>query len=428
MLCSLLMSTSMGVTIPVFAHLFKESSSGLRNLSFMMMVPHLAMLILGPFIGELEDRYGKRPFLLLGFVGLVVADIGFLCVHAAGAYIGLRLFQAVASVGIMPAMMGMFADVVPSQQRTHRISLMMTGSAGGMTLGPVMGGFLLTHWGTIAPFGMAALLNFSVLCVVCIILPKVFTNQPCIQQVSRRKVAVWRPSRNMLIPFMVPLSFLLGLLLLDFVSAFGQSFVAPQRALYLYKVLHLTPMQFGLLTSTHGLSMLLGLIALSLWGEKTNKRTTIVLGFLSHAFLIFSLLFVHQFSSLFLISLFAGIGGGMVRPLLSAYYLDRTTPEHRSSLIGIKEAVTALGEIAGSLTVVLASAWLIPHRTFLLGGSIIVIASMIAFIILKSHRIALPSPTILAHAIHTDEALNDMLPEVALATEQICPSHESTSR
>ncbi|WP_162005348.1 MFS transporter [Dictyobacter vulcani] len=189
--------------------------------------------------------------------------------------------------------------------------------------------------------------------------------------------------------------------------------MAPQKALYLYKVLHFTPIQFGLLMSTHGLAMLLGLLLLSVWGERVNKRATIVLGFLSHAFLIFALLFVHQFILLFLISLFAGIGGGMVRPLLNVYYLDRTTLQHRSSLIGIKEAVSSLGEISGSLTVVLASAWLIPQRTFIFGGCIVVGASLIALRLLKSHRVSLPTPAQLAHAIHLDEQLND-IPEVAL--------------
>ncbi|GER89516.1 hypothetical protein KDW_36780 [Dictyobacter vulcani] len=170
-LCGLFMSTGMGMTLPIFAHLFKESSSGLRNLSFMTMVPHIALLLLGPFVGELEDRYGKRAFLLLGFAGLVVADIGFICVHSVSAYIGIRLFQAIVSVGIMPAMMGIFADVVPGQQRTHRISLMMAGNAGGLTLGPIVGGFLLTHWGPIAPFSISALLNLIVLCLVCIMIP-----------------------------------------------------------------------------------------------------------------------------------------------------------------------------------------------------------------------------------------------------------------
>ena len=123
----------------------------------------------------------------------------------------------------------------------------------------------------------------------------------------------------------------------------------------------------------------------------------------------------------------------MVRPLLSAYYLDRTTPQHRSSLIGIKEAVGSLGEISGSLTVVLASAWLIPHRTFILGGCIIVGASLIALILLKSHRVSLPTPATLAHAIHPDEQPND-IPELALTGAEPEPAvllgipHETSHR
>src|SRR5262249_11978849 len=68
---ALFMSISFGMLAPVFAHLLKETPSGVRTLSFMTMVPQIALLVLSPFIGGLEDRYGRRPFLLLGFAGLV---------------------------------------------------------------------------------------------------------------------------------------------------------------------------------------------------------------------------------------------------------------------------------------------------------------------------------------------------------------------
>ncbi|GCE30072.1 MFS transporter [Dictyobacter alpinus] len=375
----------------------------------MSMVPHIALLLLAPFIGELEDLYGKRPFLFLGFVGLMIADIGYLFAHSVTVYICIRLFQAIVSVGIMPAMLGIFADAVPRQHRTHRISLLMAGQAGGLTFGPIIGGFLLVHWGSMVAFSLSALLNLVVLCLIGTRLPKTSN----LQKVRRHRKLTLRCSKSALMSLLLPLSFLIGLLVLDFILAFGHAFVEPQKALYLYKVLNFTPVQFGLLMSTHGLAMLLGLLILSLWGDSANKRVTIVIGLLSNAFLIFSLLFVRQFTSLFFLSLFSGIGGGMVRPLLSAYYLNRTTPQHRSSLIGIKEAVGALGSIVGSLTVVLAGSWLLPHRTFLLGGSIVVGVSLLALFVLRSSHVALPSSAMASSGLHSAEPLPE-LSEVTL--------------
>lgn len=407
-LCGLLMSTSLGMVAPVFAHLLKETSSGVRSLSLMTMIPQIALFALAPFIGELEDRYGKRPFLLLGFAGLVVTNIGYLFAHSVTAYIGIRLFQAIVSVGIIPATLGMLADVVPEQQRMRRISLIMAGHAGGLTLGPTIGGFLLSRWGAIAPFSVAALLNLVVLCLVCTMLPRTSVAWTYHQEAPRRKALSRKNVKLLLISLMLPLSFFVGLLVLDFVSAFGRTFVEPQQALYFYKVLKFTPVQFGFIMSSHGLAMLLGLLILSLRGDRANKRMMIVIGFLSHAFLIFYLLFAHQFASLLLVSLCAGIGGGMVKPLLSACYLASTTPHYRSSIIGIKEAVVALGEIAGSLVVVLASPWLIPQRTFIIGGCIVVGAGLLALIILKSYRVMLPSSTMQSNEIRPDGQLADL--------------------
>jgi MFS family permease len=420
-LSALFMSTSLGMVAPVFAHLLKETSSGVKTLSFMTMVPQIALLVLSPFIGGLEDRYGRYPFLLLGFAGLVVTNIGYLFAHSVIAYTGIRLFQAIICVGMIPATMGMLADVVPEQQRTRRIGLILAGHAGGLTLGPVIGGVLLQRWGAIAPFGVSALLNLIMLCFVGTMLPRFPPARMHHQEASRRQAVTRKRVELLIQSLLLPLSFLVGLLVLDFVSAFGRTLVEPQQALYLYKVLKFTPVQFGLLMSGHGLTMLLGQLILSRWGDRVGKRVGVAVGFLIHAFFLFSLLFTHEFALLFLVSLLAGIGGGMVRPLLSACYLESTTPHHRSSVIGIKEAVGALGEIAGSLTVVLASSWLIPQRTFLIGGGIIAGASLLALFIVKSSRASLASSPVLTSGICLAEQPTLPLNRILLAEQPTLP-------
>lgn len=390
-LSALFLSTSLGIVTPVFAHLFKETSSGARTLGFMTLVPQIALLVLSPFVGRLEDRYGRYPFLLLGFAGLAVTNAAYLFAHSVAAYTSIRLVQAIVCVGIIPATMGILADIIPEQQWTRRISLILAGHAGGMTLGPVIGGFLLQLWGATAPFGVSAFLNLVVLCFVCTTLPRIPLARMQHQEAPRHPALTQKSIKTLILSLTLPLSFLMGLLVLDFVSAFERAFVQPHQALYFYKVLKLTPVQFGLLMSSHGLTMLLGQLILSRWGDSVNKRVVITLGLLSHAFFIFSLLFTHQFALLSLISLLAGIGSGMVPPLLNTCYLNCTTPQHRSSIIGIKEAVGALGEIAGSSVVVLANSWLIPQRAFLLGGIIITGSSLLALFLLKSSHTSLTS-------------------------------------
>jgi hypothetical protein len=111
----------------------------------------------------------------------------------------------------------------------------------------------------------------------------------------------------------------------------------------------------------------------------------------------------------------------MMKPLLSACYLQSTMPQHRSSMIGIKEAVGALGEIAGSLVVVLASSWLIPQRTFLIGGCIIAGTSLLALFIVKSYRPSLASSTVLTSGIRLAEQPAQPLKRIRLAEQPAQP-------
>ena len=111
----------------------------------------------------------------------------------------------------------------------------------------------------------------------------------------------------------------------------------------------------------------------------------------------------------------------MVQPLLSVCYLESTTPHHRSSIIGIKEAIGAFGEIAGSLAVVLASPWLLPQRTFLLGGGIIAGASLLALFILKSSRVSLASSPVLTSGIYLADQPTLPLSRICLADQSTLP-------
>lgn len=384
--CSLFMMMSFGITLPVFAHLFKEASSGIVLLSIMMMAPQVALLTLAPFVGKLADHYGRYPFLVLAFAGLVSTNTGNLFVHSPVSYIGIHIVQSIVCVGIRPAMMGILASNVPEQQRTRKLSILMAGFAGGLTLGPAVGGFLLQHWGVAAPFGAAAILNAVALTLICTMVPRTLAGGLQQREALQQTFGEGRHTGGRRSSLLLPFSFVVSLLLLDFLLCFGRTFFEPQFVLYITKVLRFSSFQLGLLMSGHGLAMLAGLLVVSRLGERVGRHIMIGGSMLVQAFFMLLLLFLHQFPLLFLASLLSGLGGGMVMPLLGTYYLASVKADHQSRMSGIKEACGACGGIAGSLPVILASHWLSPQFIFISAGCIAASGGFFAMHSLKISR------------------------------------------
>ncbi|HEX7737485.1 MAG TPA: MFS transporter [Ktedonobacteraceae bacterium] len=392
--CGLFMMTSFGMTLPIFAHLIRKTSSGVMLLSLMMLIPQLAHLALAPLVGYLADRFGRFPFLVVTFAGLVLTNTGYLFAHAPVSYLGIQVFQAIVCVGTRPAMMGILADIVPEHQRTRRLSLLMAGFAGGMTLGPALGGFLLQRWGVLAPFGVSACLNMLALILICTLIPRTPARRSWQQEERQPRRGGRQYVECLRLSLVLPISFFIGLLVLDFIQAFGRAFVEPQLIAYITNVLRFPPFQLGLLLSGHGFATLLGALVFSRLGERAGKCSTVVTGFLIHAIFPFSLLLTHQFSLLFLASLLSGVGSGLVLPLLGTCFLESVKAGHQSRMSGIKEAVGACGGIAGALLVLLASRSLGAPTIFVLGGCAIAGEGIFAMYALNASRASRIAPMI----------------------------------
>ena len=377
-----LMMTGFGIATPIFARRLGELGSGVEILSLMTTASALAQFLLAPLMGALADRFGRRPFVLLALAGLAVTNLAFLLAQSTDAYIAIRFFQGAVSVGLLPAAMGMLADLVPEQQRSRWVGVIMSGYAVGFTFGPAIGGLLFEQWGFVAPFGVSALLDLLALLVACVMVPETrpaFTRR--VQQREKGHKPIKQRWPNASLPR--PLSFFAALLLLDFLAVFGMEFLEPQMVFYLYNTLALTTAQYGLMMGGYGLTVLIGQMALGQLGDRFGRRSMIALGFLLNSTLSLGLIILHQFSLLALAALVAGLGSAFIAPGLGASYLDLTVPRYRSVVLGIRESAVSLGAVAGPLLVALTSRWLVPQAIFTVVALTTLAAVILTLVVLK---------------------------------------------
>ncbi len=136
---------SVGLIIPVLPPLVGQFATDAADHAFWYGVVAFAFGIANffgaPILGRLSDRYGRRPVLLVGFLGLALKFFVTAMWQALLVLVAVRLvggaFQANAAVAH-----AYVADISSPEDRARRFGLVGAMFGVGYVLGPVMGGVL----------------------------------------------------------------------------------------------------------------------------------------------------------------------------------------------------------------------------------------------------------------------------------------------
>ncbi|MFM8929731.1 MAG: MFS transporter [Betaproteobacteria bacterium] len=136
---------SVGLIIPVLPPLVGQFATDAADHAYWYGVVAFAFGIsnffAAPILGRLSDRYGRRPVLLVGFLGLALNFFATAMAQALWVLVAVRLvggaFQANAAVAH-----AYVADISSPEDRARRFGLVGAMFGVGYVLGPVMGGVL----------------------------------------------------------------------------------------------------------------------------------------------------------------------------------------------------------------------------------------------------------------------------------------------
>nr|AIA11182.1 Tetracycline_Resistance_MFS_Efflux_Pump [uncultured bacterium] len=155
-----------GLIIPVMADLIAELKHIPVNEAstygaLLLSVFAIMQFLFAPVVGNLSDRYGRRPILLIALLGF---GIDYIVLALAPTYGWLFLGRIIAGLtgASFTTASAYIADISTNENRAKNYGLIGAAFGLGFVLGPALGGFLAT-WGIRAPFYAAAalcLLNF----------------------------------------------------------------------------------------------------------------------------------------------------------------------------------------------------------------------------------------------------------------------------
>ncbi len=137
-------TTIVNVALPTLS---TELDADTRALQWIVDGYALAFAALVLAAGSLSDKFGRRPALIIGLVGLAIASTAGALVDSAPALIAARVAMGTFAALIFPTTLSIISNTF-TERRERAAALGLWGAVVGVGVaaGPVTGGFLLEHF------------------------------------------------------------------------------------------------------------------------------------------------------------------------------------------------------------------------------------------------------------------------------------------
>lgn len=358
--------------LPYYASTFHASPS---TIGYLIATYSIFQFIASPVLGNLSDRYGRKPVMLYSQFG---SFAGFLLLAAAGSLphslIWLFVSRAIdgLSGGNVTVAQAYISDVTRPEDRAKSFGLII-GLAFGFSflIGPGLGGFL-SRYGYSLPAYVAAFFALSSLITTITILPE-----------PEKKTAI--ENRGNLYSRIVDYTKIEGLRRLYYIfflfSLFFSLFVTT-FALYADRQLHLTAEQAGYTLAGVGLLGIIwqgGLVGPLV--KRLGERNSLLLGMMSSMVGYFMILLVDEWWKLGVAAVFISFGNGIIRPSLTSLLTQMAPADRRGGALGVAASIESLSRIAAPIL----GGWIIsafsPSWIGLVAGFLASIALLISLLL-----------------------------------------------
>jgi len=326
--------------------------------------------LFSPLIGNVSDRFGRRPVLLIS-MGVIAVD--YVVMALAGSIWILLIGRIVAGIAAatMSTAQAFMADISPPEKKAQNFGLVSAGFGLGFVLGPAIGG-MLAEFGPRAPFWAAAMLAGANFVLGLIVLP---------ETLRRKRPFEWRRANPL--GGLKAIGALPGLGVLMAVWFFYQiaNWVYPAVwAYFTQAAFGWEERMVGVSLAVYGISMVVvqgGLIRLIL--PRLGERRVLAWWLPYNAAILVCVAFVPQGWMMLALTPFSAMGA-IVAPALQGLASRIADDDQQGELQGVLASITAVAAIVSPLIMTQAFGWAttggrdFPGAPFLVASVLMVVS------------------------------------------------------
>lgn len=335
---ALVNSLSFTVLLPTLYPYGRQFGLNDFETSFLFSIFSIAQFLATPVIGQLSDRWGRRPLLIVSLAGTMLANL-----MAGIATVAWVLFLARFLDGITggnnSVIQAVIADVTEPENRARGFSLFGAAFGVGFVLGPIISlGAQEISLG--ASFLVSALIAGIALGVTYFFLPETLEERP--PQPHRLELGLAKLITGLTIPkvgILLFINFLIGTTFTIFTYAFQPYFI---------NVLDQNPQSLALMFIVYGV---LGVLMQTFGVPRLTKRFNLLL-ILFLALLIRSLAFLAMpiwpnliyFVS---ITIFFSVFNSLVQPIINTLISLNANPQQQGMVMGLNSSYLSISNGIG---------------------------------------------------------------------------------
>ena len=384
--CLFVVMIGFGITLPVLPF-YVERLAQAEGATPQAVVMHVALLtaayplgqlVFAPVWGLWSDRTGRRPLLLMGMAGYVIAQILFGLATSLWLLYAARILGGILSSATLPVSAAYVADATTDVERGRGMAWLGTATSLGFVVGPALGGILarrdlhlIARYGHLmidgfsVPFFAAAALGLVSLAGAMRWLPE---SLPSHAPRSRSAEPDWRTLVRSLGP-------LLGLAL---VAQFALAMFEATFALHAQAVLNYGPAEMGAVFVMCGLVMAVCQIGASgLLARRVGAMGQIGMGLALMGTSLAVLMMPRRMLSVLAVVGVLALGMALISPNLSALISTRGGSRRAGTGLGAQNAANNLGQASGPLVGGALFVWQMNAAYLLSGGLLVALALVI---------------------------------------------------
>lgn len=325
----------------------------------------ICQLIAGPILGQLSDRMGRRPILLVSQAGTLA---GFLLLAFSTRVWMLFVARAIdgATAGNLTIAQAYISDVTKPEQRAKSFAVIGIAFGFGFLVGPAISGFL-AHYGYQAPIFLASALSFTTILCTFFLLPRREVihahNEADAAEVGpggkRLSLISWGQYRRYFRDRELARLLMQWLLFSFSFTTFISGFALFAERRYFWNGHPVGVREVGYLFAYNGL---LGIIMqggvvgrLVKW---LGERKVVRIGFLTAMAGYAAIGFTRTIGQLLCVSALSAIGGAGLRPALTSLVTQKAGKREQGVIIGLTQSLMSIAQI----TAPVIAGLLIDHR------------------------------------------------------------------
>ena len=380
--------TGWGIIIPVIPKLIEELihgdiSEAAKYGGWLTFAYAITQFLFAPLIGNLSDKYGRRPVILISLFGFAL-DYVFLSFAPTIAWLFVgRIIAGITGASITTAS-AYIADVSTNENRAKNFGMIGAAFGLGFIIGPVIGG-LLGQYGARVPFYAAAALCFLNFLYGYFILPESLDKE------HRREFEWKRANPVGALLNLKKYPSLIGLVLSIFILYVGSHAVQSNWSYYTMYKLNWDEKMVGISLGIVG--VLVGLVqgVLIRWiNPKLGNEKSIYAGMALYAIGMFLFAFASETWMMF-VFLIPYCLGGIAGPALQAVVSSDVPPSEQGEIQGTLTSLMSASSIVGPPLMAMVF-YYFTHDTapfqfagapFILGGILMLVSAVIAFVSFK---------------------------------------------